>query len=111
MKINTKHGELEYVIVKRKVYRLKRCFVESQHRRRGIAKCLIEQFLKTHDGDIYADVIQGDSIIIKLLKSYGFSKIGKSKIYTNCDEYMLRRGSYSRHILDTKQKSDALNLL
>lgn len=89
MKINTIYGELEYEIIKKKVYRLKRCFVKSQYRRKGIAKDLIGKFISLHDGCIYADVIQGDSIIIKILKRFGFKKIGKSKIYTNCDEYLL----------------------
>ena len=89
MRINTNHGELEYEIIKKKVYRLKRCFIQLRHRRKGIAKTLIEQFIKTHDGHIYADVIQGDFVIIKILKSHGFKKIGKSNIYTNCDKYLL----------------------
>lgn len=89
MKITVNHGKLEYRIIKRKVYELEKCFIDPKYRKKGIATELIRRFLEGHSGYVCADVIQDDSIIIKILKHFGFEKIGKSEKYTNCDRYLL----------------------
>ena len=89
MKIQVKNGLLEYKIIKKRTYCLQRCFIAPYQRRKGIATRLIGIFLAKHKGFVYANIIFGDTVILKILKTYGFKKIGKSKNYTNCDEYFL----------------------
>lgn len=91
MKITVKHGKLQYRIIKRNVYELEKCFVDQKFRRRGIATNLLKYFLERHNGSIYADVIRDDSVMIKILKRLGFTRIGKSKKHTNCDRYLLKK--------------------